>query len=184
MVMIEILQFETRSRKMSVLIIYGTKTGTSEKCAKYLADKLECAVTLVNARDGIKIDLAPYDTVIIGASVRMGHIASSVSKFMEDEEEALLKKRIALFMCCGFTDKENIDRQIELNFPPALRNHAVAIKCFGGELHTDSSNKLEKFVAKMAFRADGDIDLTPELDYKAMDELADIIKSYSLQEAR
>lgn len=170
---------------MSVLIIYGTKTGTAEKCAKYLADKLECAVTLVNARDGIRIDLKPYDTVIIGASVRMGHIPSVVSKFMEDEEEVLLKKRIALFMCCGFTDNENISHQIELNFPLALRNHALAVKCFGGELHTDgTTNKLEKFVAKMAFRADGDIDLTPELDYKAMDEMVDIIKSYSLQEVK
>ena len=39
------------------------------------------------------------------------------------------------------------------------------------------SNKLDKFVAKMAFRADGDIDLTPELDYNAMDELIQAVKN-------
>ena len=81
---------------MSVLIVYGTKTGTSEKCAEYIADHLDTPVTLVNARDGIKIALEPYSTVIIGGSVRMGHITAAVSKFIEEEEETLLTKNIAL----------------------------------------------------------------------------------------
>lgn len=156
---------------MSVLIVYGTKTGTSEKCAKYIADKLDEPITLVNARDGIKVDLSPYHTIIVGAGVRMGHITSAVSKFLEEEESTLLKKRLALFICCGFTDKDNINRQIAINFSPALTAHALTVKCFGGEFHPDGKSKFDNFVAKMAFRADGDIDLTPELDYKAMDEL-------------
>ena len=162
---------------MSVLIVYGTKTGTSEKCAKYIADKLNEPVTLVNARDGIKIDLTPYHTVIIGGSVRMGHITAAVSKFIEEEEETLLTKNIALFMCCGFTDEENISRQLDINFTPALKEHALCVKCFGGELHPDGANKIDKFVAKMAFKADGDIDLTPELNYKAMDELITAVQN-------
>lgn len=162
---------------MSVLIVYGTKTGTSEKCAKYIADRLNEPVTLVNARDGIKIDLSPYDTVIIGGSVRMGHITAAVSKFLEEEEDTLLQKRIALFMCCGFTDEENIQRQLDINFTPALKEKAVSLKCFGGELHPDGTNKIDNLVAKMAFRADGDLDLTPELNYEAMDELISAIKA-------
>ena len=162
---------------MSVLIVYGTKTGTSEKCAKYIADCLDEPVTLVNARDGIKVDLTPYETVIIGGSVRMGHITAAVSKFIEEEEETLLTKNIALYMCCGFTDAENINRQLDINFTPALKQHALCVKCFGGELHPDGSKKIDKFVAKMAFRADGDIDLTPELDYSAMHELVKAVKS-------
>lgn len=162
---------------MSVLIVYGSKTGTSEKCAKYIAGQFSEPVTLVNARDGIKIDLAPFDTVIIGGSVRMGHITAAISRFIEEEEKKLLKKRIALFMCCGFTDKINIRRQLDINFTPALKEHAVSVKCFGGELHTDGKNKIDNFVAKMAFRADGDIDLTPTLDYTAMDELVKAVKT-------
>ncbi|WP_255882161.1 MULTISPECIES: flavodoxin domain-containing protein [unclassified Ruminococcus] len=162
---------------MSVLIVYGTKTGTSEKCAKYIADKLGEPVTLVNARDGIKIELSPYSTVIIGGSVRMGHITAAVSKFIEEEEENLLTKKVALFMCCGFTDEENINRQLEINFTPALKEHALCVKCFGGELHPDGTNKIDKLVAKMAFKADGDIDLTPELDYNAMNELVAAVKA-------
>ena len=162
---------------MSVLIVYGTKTGTSEKCAEYIADHLDTPVTLVNARDGIKIALEPYSTVIIGGSVRMGHITAAVSKFIEEEEETLLTKNIALFMCCGFTDSENINRQLDINFTPSLKEHALCVKCFGGELHPDGSKKLDKFVANMAFRADGDIDLTPELDYNAMDELVQAVQN-------
>ncbi len=169
---------------MSVLIVYGTKTGTSEKCAKYIADRLDEPVTLVNARDGIKIELSPYNTVIIGGSVRMGHITAAVSKFIEEEESTLLTKRIALFMCCGFSDKENVDLQMEINFTPALKKHAVAYKCFGGELHTDGSNKFDKFIAKMAFRADGDLDLTPEINYKAIDELIEAVKASKLAAAK
>ncbi len=168
---------------MPVLIVYGTKTGTSEKCAKYIADRLNEPVTLVNARDGIKIDLSPYNTVIIGGSVRMGHITAAVSKFVEEEEGELLTKRVALFLCCGFSDKENIDRQMEINYTPALKSHAIAYKCFGGELHADGSNKIDKFVAKMAFRADGDLDLTPEINYRAIDELINAVKSDSLTTA-
>lgn len=168
---------------MSILIVYGTKTGTSEKCAKYIADKLCSPVTLVNARDGIKIDLAPYNTVIIGGSVRMGHITAAVSKFIEEEEETLLTKTIALYMCCGFSDKANIDRQLDINFTPALKAHAVAVKCFGGQLNPDGTKKIDNFIAKIAAKADGDLDLSPELNYEAMDELIDAVNNTRLATA-
>ena len=126
---------------MPVLIVYGTKTGTSEKCAKYIADRLNEPVTLVNARDGIKIDLSPYNTVIIGGSVRMGHITAAVSKFVEEEEGELLTKRVALFLCCGFSDKENIDRQMEINYTPALKSHAIAYNALAGSFTRTAQTK-------------------------------------------
>jgi menaquinone-dependent protoporphyrinogen oxidase len=48
---------------MKTLIAYATKTGTTEKCAKMLAEKLGSA-DLFNLSNGTP-DLSKYDMVII-----------------------------------------------------------------------------------------------------------------------
>ena len=132
---------------MNTLIVYATKHGTSEKCAKRLKEELNGEVDLVNLEKMSKIDLDLYDRVVIGGSVYAGRIRKPVSQFCLQNLEELSKKRIGLFLC-GIADGEDADKELNSIYPPELLKAAVAKEFFGGEVNIDQMNFLEKFIMK------------------------------------
>ena len=57
---------------LKILIIYASKTGTTEKCAKNLGTKMENAkvINIYNQTENID----NYDLIVIGSPIRMGII--------------------------------------------------------------------------------------------------------------
>ncbi|MDP4151932.1 MAG: flavodoxin domain-containing protein [Bacillota bacterium] len=134
---------------MKTLIVYASKSGTTEKCAQILAEKLSADVKDAGKE---KIDIEGYDTVIIGSSIRMGRIQKSVKDFIDKNIGLLLKKKIGLFICCGFT--ENANQFFSANFPQNLLDSAIAKECFGGELDKNKLHGLDKIIAGMVTKTD------------------------------
>ncbi len=54
---------------MKTLIVFGTKHGCTERCAKTLSEKFDGEVDLINLKEGKNIDISQYDKVIIGDSI-------------------------------------------------------------------------------------------------------------------
>ena len=82
------------------LTIYSTTDGQCLKICERLRDRLEQAghtVTLVSIADDPAVDPAPYDRVVIGASIRYGRHSPLIMAYIKRYAAVLKAKRGALF---------------------------------------------------------------------------------------
>lgn len=130
---------------MKTVILYATKTGTTEKCANLLAAKLK-DVTVVNLRNAT-LDLNSFDCIIVGGSIRIGALNKYAKKFIEKNKEILKDKRAAYFFCCGAT--EQLDVMFSKNISKDLLESAICYDTFGGEMDINKQKGFDKFIVKM-----------------------------------
>lgn len=113
---------------MKTLIAYATKSGASRECAELLAAKLtDCA--LVDLSKQVP-DTQSYDTIILGSGVRMGNIYKPMKSFIEKNRDALLTKKIALYLCNLYPD--TFQKSVEKNVSKELLDRAICIESLGG----------------------------------------------------
>lgn len=62
------IDFPFGGKTMSTLIVYTSKYGSTEKCAKQLAEQLTDSFELVDSVP----DLSLFDSIIIGSPIYMG----------------------------------------------------------------------------------------------------------------
>lgn len=136
---------------MNTLIVYATKHGTAEKCAKIMLEKISGEVDLYNLKYIKDIDISKYDKVIIGGSIYAGKIQKIVMEFCLKYIEELKKKKIGLFICC--MNKKSEDIQLNSSFPQELLGVAEAKVNFGGEFRFKEMNFFEKLVVKMVSKS-------------------------------
>ncbi|KNY29322.1 flavodoxin domain-containing protein [Pseudobacteroides cellulosolvens] len=132
---------------MSILIVYATKHGTTDKCASLLKEKLNGEVSLHNLKNSSKPDLSKYDTVIIGGSIYAGRIQKAVIELCTQNISLLKEKKLGLFICCMFMD--SAEAQLKNAFPEELLNNATAKESFGGEMIFSDMNFFEKTLTKI-----------------------------------
>lgn len=174
--------------KMNLLIIYTTKTGTVTTSLDILAKYLpQAKITRCDLNECHEIPtLEDYDFVLIGSSIRMGKVHKKIKSFVKMNHDRLLKLNVGFFLCLGFVDL--FDDYMIKNFPKDLRDNAVSITCFGGDMNPDKHTGLDKMIIKMV-RADilgggengqprDDISL-PTINENNISQLAEIIKSKS-----
>ncbi len=130
---------------MKNLIIYASKTGTTEKCAKEINRQLKDSkmVNILNQDE----DINKYDLIIVGTPIRMGMIDKKVRKFLITNIETLKTKKVAYFICCGFN--ENWKSYYEQNIPKDLLNTAITYDTFGGEMDIQKQKGFDKFITKI-----------------------------------
>lgn len=137
---------------MNTLIVYATKYGSAEKCAKILAEKLTGEVKLSNLTVVQNINLTVYDKVIIGGSIYAGRIQKQVNEFCSSNLRVLKQKKIGLFICGMLSDQAELE--LSNAFIPELLTMAVVKEFFGGELKFQKINFMERFMVKMVSKMD------------------------------
>jgi len=130
---------------MHVLIAYAGKTGTTEKCAGMLGQRLK-NVTIINLT-GQDADISKYDLIIIGSSVRIGMLHSKAKKFINKNKDILKTKNTAYYICCGFSDEYRT--YFEKNISKELLDSAIIYDTFGGEMNISKQKGFDKFVVNM-----------------------------------
>ncbi len=83
-----------------ILILYSTVDGhTVTICErlKQTAEREGHAVTIAELKSNPAVDLAPYDAVVIGASIRYGNHRPYVAEFMRARRAELERRRCAFF---------------------------------------------------------------------------------------
>ena len=76
----------------------------------------------------------------------MGKLHKAAAKFIADNKAALMDKKCAFYICCGFPDQaegflvQNIDKE--------LLSHSVCAASFGGKMDLDKLSGMDKFIAK------------------------------------
>ena len=113
---------------MSTLIAYASKSGAAQKCAELLSERIPSS-QVYDLSQGTP-DLAGFDTVILGSGVRASKIYKPLTKFMEENLNTLLTKKVAIYLCNSLPN--SFQDYIERNFPSKLVQNAVSVLSFGG----------------------------------------------------
>lgn len=139
---------------MSTLIVYGTKHGTAESCAKELCKMLLEKAELQNLKLNSNIDISKYDKVIIGGSIYAGRIQKEVSAFCTKNIDLLKEKKLGFFICC--MNENEGEKQINTVFPKELLQNAIVTDSFGGAFEFNKMNFFERFIVKKISKVDKD----------------------------
>lgn len=177
-----------RREKLKIAIIYTTKGGTTRECAELLSRELKGQdVTVADMSEAPDLDM--YDTVVIGFPIRAAKPAKAARKYIKANTDALLKKRVAYYMCCGFIDCA--EEYAEKALPKELSERGVAVTCLGGSLDPTRFKGIDKMIVK-AVRAEilgggenGDQrdDMTiPTILDENIAQLASLLKSFCVSE--
>lgn len=132
---------------MSMLIVYATRHGCTEKAANSLVENLGGDVSAINLKENKNPDLTKAETIIVGGSIHAGRIQGKIKNFCNKNIDILKQKRLGLFLCC-MEEGEKAQEQFDNAYPAELREHASATGLFGGEFNFDMMNFLERFIIK------------------------------------
>lgn len=80
---------------MNTLIVYASKYGCTEKCAKLLSKELYGEVDIINVKRMRDIDISKYEKIIIGGSIYIGKIQKGVTQFCSKNLHKLKEKIIS-----------------------------------------------------------------------------------------
>ncbi|MDF2699764.1 MAG: flavodoxin [Haloplasmataceae bacterium] len=139
---------------MTTLILYASKYGCAEKCAKLLQAKLNGEAVLCNIKDAHQKDLSQFDIVIIGGSIYMGRIQKQIRYYCENNLNTLSKKKLGLFIIC-LKNGEEAQQELEVAFPKELFEIAIVKDYFGGEIIYKNLNFLERLMTNMVSKSKG-----------------------------
>jgi len=130
---------------MQILIVYAGKTGTTQRCAGILGQRLKDA-TIINL-EMQDVDISKYDLILIGSSIRVGMMHNKVKQFINKNKDILKTKKTAYYICCGFSD--SYKKYFESNVSKELLDNAVVYDTFGGEMDISKQKGFDKFIVAM-----------------------------------
>lgn len=88
------------------LLLHSSREGQTKKILAFIEDKLaghHCET--VDLHQVNTIDLLAYDKVVIGASIRYGHLNKKLYRFIERHQQQLEKANVAFF-CVNLTARK------------------------------------------------------------------------------
>lgn len=128
---------------MKTLILYATKHGFTYEVAQRLQAELGPETDLANAAGTVPA-LTPYEMVVLGGSIYMGHVQKALTTYINRNQQLLLSKKNGLFLCAGMTDPDAQKQELQNAFPPALLAHAAAKDVLGYRFDFQKMNLLER----------------------------------------
>ncbi|MCB8995335.1 MAG: flavodoxin domain-containing protein [Bacteroidales bacterium] len=153
---------------MKSVIIFESLHGSTEKCAKLLAGKVNSDIELARLQDKKDLDIEKYDTIIIGGSIHHGMIHSRIEKFIHNNHSILMSKNVGFYLCC-MEEGEVAKKQFETAYPEDLRRKAFAKGLFGGEFNFGKMNFFEK---KMTQKITGINSSVSKINLEEIDKFA------------
>jgi len=130
---------------LKTLIIYATKTGITEECAKTINKKIEDS-TLINIQKE-KVDIKEYDFIIVGSPIRMGMIDKKIKSFLQKNRQYLKTKKTAYFICCAFP--QSFKKYYKENVPQDLLDCAIIYDTFGGQMDKNKVKGLDRLIVEL-----------------------------------
>jgi menaquinone-dependent protoporphyrinogen oxidase len=118
---------------MSVLIVYRSKYGFTERCCRALAQRIKAESVIVDLASRRVPDPRNFNAVLVGGSIYGGKIQREVARFCDRRADALRTTRVGLFICCLY-EGDHAREQLQAAFPDWLTGCAIATGLFGGEL--------------------------------------------------
>jgi menaquinone-dependent protoporphyrinogen oxidase len=149
------------------LVAYRSRYGTTEACAKQVAERLHAQAVVVDLARGKPPAVGGFDVVLVGGSIYGGKIQREVGWFCEANREALLGRPVGLFLCCLYRGAR-AESQLAEAFPSWLSAHAFAARVLGGELHYQGLRLFDRFLVRSLPHPAGDVSQVREEEIEAL----------------
>jgi len=135
-----------------VLIIYGTRAGSTAEVADSIAAILKSHDVTVELREAKQVkSVKGYSLVIIGSAIRLGKVLPEIQSLVEKHQEDLSKTATAFFVVC-MTLKDNTpeNRKIANGFLDPLRKLVTPVEAglFAGKMDYSKLGFLARFACK------------------------------------
>lgn len=88
------------------LFLYASTDGQTIKICRHLESEMseyECELQDLNKNS--EVDFTSFDKIVIGASIRYGHLSKHLYKFIQDNLDALDRYKVAFF-CVNLTARK------------------------------------------------------------------------------
>jgi len=83
----------------SVIIIYGSRYGSTAQTGKWIAEGMEGKADVVSAAE--VGDLSGYSAVVLGSGIYMSKLQEDMIAFLAEHKDAVKDKVVALYVVCG-----------------------------------------------------------------------------------
>ena len=153
---------------MKTLILYSTRDGQTKKIANYIAGIIHENVDVKSITD--MYELANYDRIIIGASIRYGHFNKALYKTLE-KHTALLNQKTTAFFGVNLTARKPEKSTPETNiyvrkFLQRITWKPTMSAVFAGALFYPRYNFFDRIMIQFIMRiTGGETDPTKEIEY-------------------
>jgi menaquinone-dependent protoporphyrinogen IX oxidase len=155
-------------KKMKVLVVFYSRTGTTRKLAEFLSKKLEAEVDeiidlkkrngpigyMIAGKDAtlkretkirFKKDPEKYDLVIIGTPIWAWTITPAVRAYLNQNKENLKEKKLAFFCTMGGSGDKGAFSEMEKLTHKSISYLALTTK----EVIKEEFNKVKEFLRKL-----------------------------------
>jgi len=151
---------------MKTLVLYSSKYGTTEKCAKMIKEALP-EIDLLSLDQNKHVDIKDYDSIVFGTSVYIGKIRKKVDQFINDNMAELSQKTLRFYFCCNeSTDYKSL-------IPASVESAVNGIYHFGFELQTRKMGFLDRIITQ---KVAGTKEEVYKLEHTAIHQLASDLK--------
>ncbi len=133
---------------MSTLILYTSKTGVTKDVALLIEKQLidqGIAVLTMDIKSYPLLSMDPFDTVVFGAPMYMGHYPKPIRKFIYKHLVNLTTKNLFMFLV-GIDSQMDIDKYLAHSFPKQFINHLNTPVHVGGEVRKEKMPLLKRYV--------------------------------------
>lgn len=171
------------------LLLYSTVEGQTltimEKIAEHLtAQSSEINYDLYNIEEVLPVNLADYETILIGGSIRYGHFRKPLIQFIQQNTQLLNSKKTAFFCVCVTARKAGKDtpegslyvRKLfqKVQWQPNLKG------VFAGALYYPKYGWFDRTMIRLIMRLGGEKnhDITQNYSYTNWDRVDEFAKQF------
>jgi len=154
---------------MKTIVIYASKYGAAGNIAQCIADKIDGAV-IHDLKQGFP-SISNFDCIIFGSSVYAGMIRKEAKEFMRQNTNALLEKKLGLFLCGIGAEGEKT--YFESNFSKNILQKTIVASFLGGIFDPKKAGLIERLIIKAATKQSG---YTNTIDNNKIEQLVEAIK--------
>lgn len=134
---------------MRIAILYGSKYGATETCAKKIASEIKGQVNLINLLENRPVELKDYDAVLMGGAVYAGKMPEEVVCGIKDLN--LNGVPYGLFICCK-DEREKAKEYLRVNLGDEIVARAKWVEHLGHGINLERMNFFARTAMKTMFK--------------------------------
>ncbi|CAM3593194.1 Protoporphyrinogen IX dehydrogenase [menaquinone] [Vibrio aerogenes CECT 7868] len=168
------------------IFLYSSREGQTKKILSFIMQRFtgyQC--DLVDLHDHPRPDLSQYDKILIGASIRYGHFHSSLYRFIDVHQKALVHSKAA-FLCVNLTArkeellKDTPEGSVYVQkFLKKSKWSPEMIGVFAGALRYPRYRFIDKMMIKLIMSmTGGETDTSKEVEYTNWQKVSDFANSF------
>lgn len=162
------------------VLLYSSREGQTRKIMAHIESELKgFSCETIDLNDVKEIDLSKYDRIVIGASIRYGHLNKVLYQFIARNLQQLIANQAAFF-CVNLTARKEDQGKDTPEGSAYIKKflkkspwHPELIGVFAGALYYPRYNFFDKTMIRFIMSmTGGETDTTKEVEYTNWDKVS------------